>query len=346
MNSHMLSSQELIRRYVFAVGRRLPGDLRQDVARELESLLRETVEEQSRRSLASTDPEMTARVLAEFGAPEVVAARYSSKPNYLIGPQLYPAFVSTLKLVLTGAAGLAALVVVILSFTGEIGGLAEGTLKFAGLLLQFVYSFGAVAVLVFALLERFGVEKIAELDSSSWDPFSLPPIEESRQISTFGVALKIYVIAVLLIWFNFFPQWFGMILGVTADGLRFLSAAELGLTFPVLLIDLWWAAALVKNVLLLRRGSTSPMIRWFEVALGLAAAVIFGLILKNLAAVVDTATFRETIGNAKLAEVLARLLPAVNIGIILVILTQAFVKLYQLIRHSGSGSHRSSLQNG
>jgi hypothetical protein len=346
VNSHTLSSEELIRRYVFTVGRRLPKDLREDVGRELESLLRETIEEQSRGALASTDPELTARVLAEFGAPELVAARYSSKPNYLIGPRLYPVFVSTLKLVLTGAAGLAALVVVILSFTGEIQGLTDGALKFAGLLFQFVYSFGAVAVLVFALLERFGVEKIPELDSSSWDPFSLPPIEESRQISTFGVALKIYGIAVLLIWFNFFPQWFGMILGGTADGLRFLSAAELGLTLPVLLIDLWWAAALVKNYLLLRRGSMSPTIRWFEVALGFAAAVIFGLILRDLTAVVDTATFRETIGNPQVAGVLARLLPAVNIGIILVILTQAFVKLYRLIRNSGSANHRSSLQNG
>lgn len=346
MSSHTLTSEELIRRYVFAVRSRLPKGLREDVSRELESLLRETIEEQSRATLASTDSELTARLLAEFGAPEVVADRYSSKPNYLIGPELYPAFVSTLKLVLAGAAGLAALVVVILSFTGEINGLVEGTLKFAGLLLQFVYSFGAVAVLVFALLERFGVEKIPELDRSSWDPFNLPPIEESRQISTFGVALKIYVIAVLLIWFNFFPQWFGIILGVTDDGLRFLSAAELGLTFPVLLINLWWAAALVKNVLLLRRGSMSPRIRWFEVALSLVAAVIFGLILKDLMTVVDTARFRETIGNPELSRVLAHLLPAVNIGVILVIVSQAFVKLYQLIRDGGSGNHRSSLQNG
>ncbi len=88
------------------------------------------------------------------------------------------------------------------------------------------------------------------------------------------------------------------------------------------------------------------MIRWFEVALSLVAAVIFGLILKDLMAVVDTTRFQETIGNSEVSRVLAHLLPAVNIGIILVILSQAFVKLYRLIRESGNGNHRSSLQNG
>jgi hypothetical protein len=346
VNTPNLSSEELVERYVHAVGGRLPGSLREDVVRELDSLLRETIEEQSQGNLETASPRLTARVLLEFGSPEAVAARYSSKPNYLIGPKLYPAFVSTLKLVLMGAAGLATLVVVVLSFSGEITGLAEGGLKFAGLLIQFVYSFGAMAVLVFALLERFGVERIPEFDGSDWDPFSLPPIEDNRRISTFGVTLKIYVIAVLLIWFNFFPQWFGMILGVTPEGIRFLSAQQLGLTLPVLLINLWWAAALVKNLLLLRRGSMSPMIRWFEVTLSLVAAVIFGLILADLMRVVDTTRFEETIGNPEVSRVLAHLLPAVNIGIIVVILSQAFVKLYRLIRESGSGNHRSSLQNG
>lgn len=323
MNSPTPSSEELIRRYVFAVGNRLPRDLRKDVVRELDSLLQETIEERSEEDLAASDPKMTARVLVEFGSPEVVAARYSSKPNYLIGPKLYPVFFSTLKLVLMGAAGLATLVVVVLSFTGEIRGLAGGALKFAGLLLQFIYSFGSIAVLVFALLELFGVEKIPELDGSDWDPFSLRPVEEDRRISTFGVTLKIYVIAVLLIWFNFFPQWFGAILGVTAEGVRFLSAKELGLALPALLINVWWAAALVKNVLLLRRGSMNSMIRWFEVSLGLAAAVIFGLILKDLVTVVHTAAFRKMIGNPELAGVLVHLLPAINMGIILVVLGPA-----------------------
>lgn len=346
MNSQTLSSEELVRRYVFAVRRRLPKELREDVARELDSLLRESVEEQGAGNLAETAPETTARVLTELGSPEVVAARYSPKPNYLIGPKLYPAFLFTLKLVFMASGGLAALMVVIMSFNGSITGLFGGALKFLQILLQCLYSLGAMAVLVFALLERLGVEQIPELNGSSWDPFSLPAIEEDAQISTLGVSLKVYGIAVLLIWFNFFPQWFGAILGVSTEGVRFLSAKELGLVLPALLINCWWVAALVKNALLLRQGTMSAAIRWFEVVLGFSAALIFGLILKDLWAVVHTAAFRNAVGNPQLAQFLAHLLPVIDVGIILTVLGQAVLKVRRLVQPRGNSGHRSSLQNG
>ncbi len=346
MSTQTLSSEELVQRYVFAVKSRLSKELREDVARELDSLLRETVEEESGETLAAADTETTARVLVKLGSPAVVAARYSPKPNYLIGPELYPVFMRTLRLVLIGSGALAALIVSVLSLSGSIHGLLGGTLKFFQILIQTIYSLGAMAVLVFALLERLGVDKIPELAASSWDPFSLPPTVEEARISIFGVSLKIYGIAVLLIWFNFFPQWFGMILGISDEGVRFLSAAQLGVVLPALLINGWWVAALVKNILLWRRGTATPAIRWFEVALGVFAALIFGLILKNLVAVVDTAAFRDTIGNPALARFLAHLLPIVNVGIILTVLGQAAVKTYRLIQPRGTNGHRSSLQNG
>ncbi|MEJ2077326.1 MAG: hypothetical protein P8020_02315 [Acidobacteriota bacterium] len=346
MNSATLSSEELVRRYVFAVSRRLPANLREDVAKELDSLLRETIEEQSRGDIGAIDPQTTAGILKSMGSPDVVAARYSPKPNYLIGPELYPAFMRTLRLVLMASGAFAALVVVMLSFSGSITGLWGGALKFGEVLIDCIYSFAAVAVLVFALLERLGADKIPELSASEWDPFRLPPVETEAPISSFGVSLRIYAIAVLLIWFNFFPQWFGMILGVSGRGLRFLSAAELGLVLPVVLINCWWVAALVKNILLLRKGRMTAGIRWFEVGLGLGAVLIFGLILRDLWTVVDTPAFRQTVGNPDLAGLLGHVLRAVNVGIILTILGQALLKVYRLRQNGGTQGHHSSLQNG
>jgi hypothetical protein len=40
------------------------------------------------------------RILREFGEPEVVARRYKTSPDYLIGPDLFPAFLMTSRIVL------------------------------------------------------------------------------------------------------------------------------------------------------------------------------------------------------------------------------------------------------
>ena len=336
MNNQALSSEELIRRYVFAVSGRLPKGLRTDVARELESLLRDSVEERGEGNLAATAPETTAEILLEMGPPDVVAARYSSKPDHLIGPTLYPAFIRTLRLVLMASGGLALLAVLLETFAGSITGLVGGGLRFLQVLIQCIYSFCSVAVLVFALLERLGIEKIPELDASRWNPFDLPAVDEGARISTFGVSLKIYAIVLLLIWFNFFPQWFGVILGIGEKGVRFFGSAQLGIALPALLINVWWIAALVKNILLMRRGSYSRPIVWFEVALGFSAALIFGLILEDLWAAVETPAFRDAVGNPALAGLLARLLPTVNVGIILTVLGQALLKAYRQVQPGGN----------
>ena len=91
---------DLIDRYVHEVGQRLPHRLRADVEAELRSLLTDSVEEKARLAAIPADEGLAAAVLREFGTPKAAAARYAPEPQYLIGPRLYPAYVTAVKIML------------------------------------------------------------------------------------------------------------------------------------------------------------------------------------------------------------------------------------------------------
>ncbi len=82
--------------YLDAIRRLLPRETRDDVVAELrDALLTEIESEETERGHRLTDAE-TDSLLARFGAPRVVAARYGAQ-SYLIGPRMYPVFVFVAK---------------------------------------------------------------------------------------------------------------------------------------------------------------------------------------------------------------------------------------------------------
>ena len=83
---------DLIERYIAEVGRHLPRKQRVDVQTELRSLLQDMVEDRAQTKVEKADEEIVTAVLLEMGPPQKVAASYQSRPEYLIGPQLYPVY--------------------------------------------------------------------------------------------------------------------------------------------------------------------------------------------------------------------------------------------------------------
>ena len=82
--------------YLDAIRRLLPRETRDDVVAELrDALLTEIESEEAERGHRLTDAD-TDSLLARFGAPRVVAARYGAQ-SYLIGPRMYPVFVFVAK---------------------------------------------------------------------------------------------------------------------------------------------------------------------------------------------------------------------------------------------------------
>jgi hypothetical protein len=86
----------LIDMYVAQVIRRLPEESRPDIARELKATLADMVDER----LGAHDGNETDAVRAaersaveELGDPALLAVQYQDAPQYLVGPELYPAFI-------------------------------------------------------------------------------------------------------------------------------------------------------------------------------------------------------------------------------------------------------------
>jgi hypothetical protein len=99
---------KLVDLYVAEVGARLPEKSRADIEKELRSMIEDMLEDESRKQDRSVDEAMVVDVLKRLGPPQKMAASYQP-PRYLVGPELYPHFINTLRIVLSVVAVLAVL---------------------------------------------------------------------------------------------------------------------------------------------------------------------------------------------------------------------------------------------
>lgn len=205
---------DLIERYVVEVGRHLPRQQRVDVQTELRSLLQDMVEDRAQTKVEKADEEVITAVLLEMGHPEKVAASYQTRPQYLIGPQLFPIFkivVTVVAVVLTAVT----LFGVVLSawnsdafLTDVTGSIVRAIPDVIGALFS---AFGSIAI-VFAILERIIPESELTMDEEEeWDPRKLPAVDNGREMKRGELIAGIVFGVIFLLLLNAFPQWAGII---------------------------------------------------------------------------------------------------------------------------------------
>jgi hypothetical protein len=162
----------LLERYLHEVRRHLPRRERDDIVAELRETLRSQVEaEEAQQGRGLTDDEAAA-MLMRYGKPSTVAERYGA-PRYLIGPEVYPSYVFSVKLILWITAPFAALSVGAALSLGDGPSVITRVIKpiwQVGLILA---SNLALVTLIFAWGERRGSRRSAP---ERWDPRDLPPL--------------------------------------------------------------------------------------------------------------------------------------------------------------------------
>src|SRR5690242_9783889 len=99
---------ELVKRYIYAVTRKLPEAQRADIAKELGGLIEDMLEDHT-QGRPATEKDVEA-VLLKLGSPDELANKYRGGKGYLIGPEIYSTYIMVLKIVL-GAVGIAMFVV-------------------------------------------------------------------------------------------------------------------------------------------------------------------------------------------------------------------------------------------
>lgn len=268
---------DMIDRYVHEVGQHLPHRLRADVEAELRSLLADAVEEKARESGGPAGREIEASVLREFGRPQDVAARYAPEPQYLIGPRLYPVYLTAVKVMLPILAALVVAAVVAGRFRGP--GEEPSLTVFVRATGRFLWSALenlGILTLVFALVERAMRQR--EPAGQAFDPAALPPVDDPDKVSYFGRIFALYLITILVVAFNVFPGWVAVFVFHGSEGTVYpLLAPEFNRYLPAL--NAWWGLAFVLNLAVLRRGRWTRPTRWADLGLELGLAAILLLIV-------------------------------------------------------------------
>jgi hypothetical protein len=253
-----MTMTSLTDRYVHAVTTQLPEGQRDDIARELRATIQDTVA----AAPPGADPAGAERqVLLDLGHPAALADSYRGERRALIGPRLYPAWLRTLKALLTWVPVLAAILMLVLgALNGEpllqiIGG-AVSALVWSALQVAFWVTLG------FAIAERTGAGNV-ELDAlgvddhDDWDPADLPEPEDRGHVS-WGDAISAVLGNALLLALLLLPyrlggqvegvEW-GQIFTDSFYSLRWLLAAGVALSLLVSIVVLarrrWtWRTAL------------------------------------------------------------------------------------------------------
>jgi hypothetical protein len=273
---------KLIDRYVAEVGKSLlliKG--RKDIENELRSTLEDMLEERAQKSGTPADETAAIEMLKEYGSPIKVAETYNPYP-YLIGPRLYPIFVTILRIVfiavtigITIATGIQIMNLSPMTAPELFSTIGKGILN---IISACIGAFGNIA-LAFALIERYAPVAEFKMDiEKEWDPASLMKEPEPQNVKVWEPILAIVFTFIALSIFNFNPQLIGFyfLKGTEWKVLPLLSEAFFR-WLP--LINIAWAAEIILNGMLLRSGRWDTSTRLVSIGIKVLQIVILALLI-------------------------------------------------------------------
>lgn len=252
---------DLKERYIYAVVRNLPRANRQDIERELGTLIEDMLEA---RCGGETPTEKDLRVvLTELGTPAELFRKYSPDAGKaLIGEGYYPQYKGFLKLILPLIAGAMLIAHLMLLLIGEMGW-GEALLNYLGTTLSALLTAFAGITIAFAVMERRGVHVGVASDTIE----NLPPVPKRSEIiprwdSVIGLALCVFFGLMALT----FPQLMGMPVEVNGSMRQIPVFQTEVLRASWVWIVIFTALGLVRGVYRLIKGRRS----WSVLAVSLA----------------------------------------------------------------------------
>lgn len=281
-----MKEHNLIDRYIYDVGRRLPSKNREDVQLELRSALQDILDERGIDASDLAQEERVVEVLREFGEPHKVAAGYNVR-RFIVGPELQPTYWLVLRISAFGVT-VGQLVRLIVAFSqGETLGVGDVVSGFVG---GFLTSFALVS-LVFAILEYF----LPDLDLPSaawqpgaakayqgtWDPRTLPELtQDYDKINVFEICVELIFTTAFIYVVNAFSGW-NLPEQLTGGGEAAEVVAQLIAVVQPFIPWLTGLAVLsvATRIVLLLRGRWTAWTRWAEIFYYTGSAAIMALLL-------------------------------------------------------------------
>lgn len=295
---------QIVEAYLMQVATHLAARDREDIVAELRSEIEAQIEERAGAQSGASADAVASEVLGGLGHPLKVASSYSDR-QYLIGPEWYPLFLHSLKIVLCIVLAiqiafvLATTLVAAAPWQGSIAGLLVGLLTTA--LWVTVIVTGVFAALEYSG-EQFGWYQ-------RWQPAQLTGAGLAP-ISRSDLVTNIVSEAVFLLWWNNVLSVPGNLPAAIEPFRLVLSSVWEPLYWP---LNILVGACIVLHLLVLMRGFWHTASLCSEIVVNLALILIaLGLLLQGDALVASAHT--ESGGWLSHAQTTARITLAVVMG--------------------------------
>ena len=219
---------ELIDLYVKEVGSHLPQKAREDIEKEIRSMIMDALDDRSKAEGRPIDDAMVESVLDRLGPPEEMAASYVP-PRYLIGPRLYPHFMTTIKIVLAVVLALGAIGLGIsLGWKAQLpGNVVKDIGDAAGGLLGSFWMVIGIVVFVFAMLQHFGSDFKAG-EKKAWKPRDLYALQDKERLKVGDLVAEAVMCLVLIVLLNTYPGFLSVFTGT--DGIAIVPEMTVAFT--------------------------------------------------------------------------------------------------------------------
>jgi hypothetical protein len=276
------NEMDLINIYTKEVGRRLPEKDRADIESEIRSMIEDALDDESKAAGRPVDDEMTVAVLTRLGPPERMAASYLP-PRFLIGPELFPHFLNTLRIVLAVVTVLAALAIgASLGARGGEQSVLEMVLGVITGVLDAAFRAASIVVLIFAIIQFASPD--FRIESRPWDPRKMKAAPDSERVSLPGTLFEVVMTILALVLFNFYPQWVGLIFIDNGEPVHISFLADVFFRYLPFLSILWILQAGHKTWLA-AQGRWTALQRWIAVVIGVLTVLILAIMVSGPALV-------------------------------------------------------------
>ncbi len=195
---------ELIERYLYAVGKKLPLKQKDDILKELRSIIMDNLDDLTNGNEPSEED--VTKVLKDRGSPNEVAKSYRTGPSWIVGPKYYDLYMLILKILLAVTAGGYLLSLIISAFSmsgGYINIIVKIFVEFFGIIPGLLTTVGTVT-LIFFIIER-AVKEPIDIDlgeGEKWSPSKLEPIPKKEEVikpiePILGIVFSVFVLLLI-----------------------------------------------------------------------------------------------------------------------------------------------------
>lgn len=281
---------EVMKKYIYAIQRRLPAQNKDDIAKEIDSLIFDELEDKFGKRDEYTSEEIE-KVIKEMGHPREVAARYRGDKQLLIGPELFPIYKMVLAIT-AGATTLGLVISFIVQVINEASAGGATIWMFAsnfGQLLGGIFSalVGLVGTMtiIFAAIQYFGKFDIKDVDIyEDWKPKDLPDLPEERdKVCRWEAIVGMIFIVFGAVLLNYY---------VAAGNLPFVVNEGSGITvLPIFSVEalkqylpLWnlsLGLSFVLQIILLIQGKYTLGTRLYEIGISLLGIAILATMISG-----------------------------------------------------------------